>query len=177
MVASIMTTSPAYLGGLVLMTEQLPKVAVNLPVFEHWYWVVCYSGLSVSTAAARDILPKQVALQDTITFGRQLSVFVHALHAQDEDLAASMLSDVIAEPHRKALLPKFDESRAFAMENGSLAFGISGSGPTVFAATNSLASAETIAAWLEQNYIQNEDGFCHVCQLDIEGASAKKESK
>lgn len=169
--------APAYLGGMVLMTEQSPDVAVTLPVFSHWHWVVCYSGLSVSTAAARDILPTQIALSDTIAFGRQLSVFVHALHSQNESLAAAMLKDVIAEPHRKSLLPKFDQSRDFAMNHGALGFGISGSGPTVFALTDNADDAEVIAQWLEQNYIQNEDGFCHVCQLDEHGATPIKGTK
>lgn len=167
--------APAYLGGMVLMTEYQPNVAVKLPVFEHWYWVVCYSGASVSTAAARAILPNQVAMQDTIAFGRNLSVFVHAMHSKDEALAAAMLTDVLVEPHRKSLLAKFDESRDFAMAEGALAFGISGSGPTVFAATDSLSAANNIATWLSSNYIQHKEGFCHVCKIDTHGSRIEKE--
>lgn len=164
--------APCYLGGLTLMAEQGDQIALQLPVFDDWYWVVCYSGISVSTAQARDILPKSVDMQNTITFGRQLAVFVDALHRHDKGLAASMMTDVLAEPHRKALLPKFDESRQFAMANGGLAFGISGSGPTVFAVCDNLAKAELINHWLSENYIQNENGFSHVCQLDLTGTVA-----
>ena len=52
--------APCFLGGLTLMAEHKEQVALQLPMFENWYWVSCYSGISVSTAAARDILPKQV---------------------------------------------------------------------------------------------------------------------
>ena len=165
--------APCYLGGLTLMAEQADTLALQLPTFKHWYWVACYSGITVSTAAARDILPKQVSMPNTLKFGRQLAVFVDALYRQDEKLAVNMMTDVIAEPYRKSLLPHFDESREFAMQNGAMAFGISGSGPTVFAVCDNLEQAQTISTWLQENYIQNDTGFSHVCQLDEQGAVAK----
>lgn len=166
--------APCFLGGLTLMAEHQEHVALQLPVFENWYWVVCYSGISVSTAAAREILPKQVSMQDTIKFGRQLGVFVDALYRKDEKLAAAMMTDVLAEPYRKSLLPYFDESRSFAEQNGALAFGISGSGPTVFAVCDDLEQAQNINQWLNQHYKQNDSGFSHICQLDKRGAAIVK---
>ena len=162
--------APCFIGGMTLMVEHQDNVAQSLPIFDNWYWVVCYSGISVSTAAARNILPKQVSMQDTIKFGRQLAVFVDALHRKDENLAAAMMTDVLAEPHRKSLLPYFDESRQYAEQNGALAFGISGSGPTVFAVCKDLTQAQGINQWLNQHYIQNDSGFSHICQLDQRGA-------
>ena len=47
--------APSYLGGMTLMSGQDTKIALNLPVLDKWYWVACYSGLSVSTAKARAI--------------------------------------------------------------------------------------------------------------------------
>lgn len=161
--------APSYLGGLTLMTGLASPVCQSLPFIKDWYWTVCYSGLSVSTAAARDILPKTISLSDTLIFGKQLSVFVNALHTQDASLAAKMMNDVIAEPHRKSLLPYFDEAREFAANNGALAFGISGSGPTVFAVTNNQDNANEIAQWLQAHYVQNEFGFSHVCRIPEQG--------
>lgn len=167
--------APCYLGGLTLMTGQDSPVTASLPVMSNWYWVACYSGISVSTAAARDILPKDIPLSTALTFGRQLGIFVHALHSNDASLAASVMQDVIAEPYRKSLLPRFDEARATSVEAGALAFGISGSGPTVFAVCDDLAVAQRVQAWLNDNYIQNEDGFSHICRIPLEGATAKEQ--
>lgn len=166
--------APCFHGGLVLMTGDEQQITASLPVFEDWYWVVCYSGLSVSTSEARKILPQTLPLASGIDFGRQLAVFVHALYAKDEKLAASMMQDVIAEPYRKNLLPGFDAARAAAMDNGALAFGISGSGPTVFAVCNDAQQAEQINQWLSQHYVQNQDGFSHVCRLDLSGSTSEK---
>lgn len=168
--------APCYLGGLTLMVNTPAQITTQLPVPKEWFWAVCYSGISVSTSAAREILPSQISMADTLTFGRQLAVFVDALHRKDNKLAASMMKDVIAEPFRKSLLPHFDQSRAFAMQNGALAFSISGSGPTVFAACETRTQAETISQWLGQHYVQNDDGFSLVCQLDLQGSSVQKES-
>ncbi|GAB2696566.1 homoserine kinase [Aliiglaciecola aliphaticivorans] len=162
--------APCFVGGLTLMNSQSDKIALSLPIFENWYWVACYSGISVSTAAARDILPKQIPMVQTITFGQQLAVFVDASYRKDEALAAAVMKDVLAEPYRKSLLPKFDESRDYVMNNGGLAFGISGSGPTVFAVCNNLEKAQGIQNWLSENYIQNDTGFSHICQIDTQGA-------
>lgn len=168
--------APCYLGGLTLMVEANNKIATQLPVIDAWYWVTCYSGITVSTSAAREILPDEIIMKKTLQFGRQLAVFTDALHRQDSQMAAAMMQDPIAEPYRKSLLPYFDESRQFALENGALAFSISGSGPTVFAVTEDLLQAQHISAWLEQNYIQNENGFSHVCKLDPVGSRVLKES-
>ena len=169
--------APCYLGGMTLMTGQQDQVTVSLPVVKSWYWVVCYSGISVSTSAARNILPKDVPMADTLTFGRQLGIFVHALYNDDYALAASVMQDVIAEPYRKSLLPVFDEARAYSMGNGALAFGISGSGPTVFAVCDDYRKANDISNWLSEHYIQNEDGFSHVCRIPAQGAGSQQEQE
>ena len=49
---------------------------------------------------------------------------------------------------------------------GALATGISGSGPTLFSVCKDKDVAERVARWLEQNYVQNEEGFVHICRLD-----------
>ncbi|GAM67841.1 homoserine kinase [Vibrio sp. JCM 19236] len=48
--------------------------------------------------------------------------------------------------------------------------GISGSGPTLFTICDSLEVAERVKAWLATNYVQNDDGFVHICQIDQKGS-------
>ena len=64
---------------------------------------------------------------------------MHASYSRQEGLAASVLKDVIAEPYRAALIEGFNEVRAQGAQNGALATGISGSGPTVFVVMKDLA--------------------------------------
>ncbi len=162
--------APCYLGGVQLMLEELGIISQEVPCFDDWYWVMAYPGIKVSTAEARAILPSQYRRQDIIAHGRYLAGFIHACHTNQPELAAKMIKDVIAEPYREKLLPGFAQARQYALSAGALATGISGSGPTLFSVCKEKEVAERVARWLEQNYVQNEEGFVHVCRLDKNGS-------
>ena len=82
-----------------------------------------------------------------------------------------MIKDVIAEPYREKLLPGFSKARQYAATAGALTTGISGSGPTLFSICKEHEVAERVARWLEQNYVQNEQGFVHICCLNKQGST------
>ncbi len=81
------------------------------------------------------------------------------------------MKDVIAEPYRERLLPGASGRRGEAVaEIGAVASGISGSGPTLFALCDKPDTAQRVADWLGKNYLQNQEGFVHICRLDTAGA-------
>lgn len=162
--------APCFLGGMQLMVNEGEVISQKIPSFKEWYWVVAYPGISISTAAARNILPAQYCLSDVITYGRRLATFIHASHMNNSALAASVIKDVIAEPYRENLVPGFKEAREFAKQSGAKATGMSGSGPTMFTVMTDIDQAEQLKNWLTEHFIQNNDGFCHICKLDDEGA-------
>ena len=166
--------APCYYGGLQLIVGENGIISERLNTFKNWYWVSCFPGIKVSTAAARAILPAQYRRQDVITYGRHLATFVHACHTQNEKLAAACLVDVIAEPYRAQLIPGFDLARAYGNAIGSLATGISGSGSSVFSIFTDKDAAMDMKEWLERNFIANEDGFAHVCNIDEQGSSVEE---
>lgn len=157
--------APCLLGGLQLMTGYDLQPCVSVPFPESWQLVVSYPGIKVSTKKARELLPKQIDLQTSIKFAQNLSVFVHALHSEDEELAASVLFDVIAEPNRKQLITGFDSYRDYAKSMGAIAFGISGSGSTVFAVTRNHSVSNKIQKYALNNFCQ-ESGFSYICKVD-----------
>ena len=128
--------APCLLGGLQLMTGTQFQPSVSVPFPDSWQIVVSYPGIEIATKQAREILPKELSLSQSIKFSQNLAVFIQAMHTEDENLAASVLFDVVAEPKRKSLIPGFDDYKDFAKSMGAIAFGISGSGSTVFAVTN-----------------------------------------
>ncbi|CAK9883978.1 MAG: Homoserine kinase [Candidatus Erwinia impunctatus] len=162
--------APCFLGGLQLMLEANDIICQSVPVFDEWLWVMAYPGIKVSTAEARAILPDHYAKSDIINHGRYLGGFIHACHTGQPDLAAALMHDVIAEPYRTALLPGFKEAREALRARGAVACGISGSGPTLFAVCPQAAVAEELTAWLKANYLQNDEGFVHICRIDTAGA-------
>jgi len=162
--------APCFLGGIQLMLEENGIISQAVPGFDDWLWVMAYPGIKVSTAEARAILPAQYRKEDVIKHGRLLAGFIHACHSGQPLLAAKLMQDVIAEPYRTKLLPGFAEARQAAVDIGALACGISGSGPTLFAVCNQLETAQRMADWLRQHYLQNDEGFVHICRLDTAGA-------
>lgn len=162
--------APCFLGGLQFMVEELGIISQKVPCFDDWYWVMAYPGIKVPTAEARAILPAQYRRQDVITHGRHLGGFIHACHSNQPLLAAKMIKDVVAEPYREKLLPGFAQARQHALDAGAIASGISGSGPTMFSVCTDLEVAKRLARWLEEHYVQNDEGFVHVCRLDNLGA-------
>ncbi|MEC5317484.1 homoserine kinase [Brenneria populi subsp. brevivirga] len=162
--------APCFLGGIQLMLEEEGIISQPVPAFDDWLWVMAYPGIKVSTAEARAILPAQYRRQDCISHGRYLAGFIHACHTGQAALAAKLMKDVIAEPYRTKLLPGFAEARKAAQDIGALACGISGSGPTLFSVCNEMDSAQRLADWLRDNYLQNDEGFVHICRLDTAGA-------
>jgi homoserine kinase len=161
--------APSLLGGLRLC---MPGGArqYGLPWPGHWQSVVAWPGTRLETRSAREVLPQGYDRKTVITHGAQFALFIHQLYQGEAAAAAECLVDVLAEPYRKPLLPGFEEARLALAGMGALATGISGSGPTIFAIVDDSRVAEAVAAWLEENYLQNEQGFVHVCRADLAGA-------
>jgi len=170
--------APCYYGGLQLMVADPKIITRTLPFFDDCYVVMAYPGIAVSTKAAREALPDSYSRQDLIKASQNLATFVDACHRQEKSQAYEVILDHVAEPYREALIPGFSEAKQFLMENGALACGISGSGPTLFCMVDDLAKANDFAKWLNQHYLRaNEhgehEGFVHVCQADEAGSSAQ----
>ena len=162
--------APCYLGGLQLMVPDSEIISRVLPDFSDCYYVMAYPGIEVSTKAARDVLPTSYSRADVISYGQNLATFVDACHRQDKAQAFSVLTDVVAEPYRTNLLPKYQQAHDYLIEQGSLAVGISGSGPTLFCICDNKEQANAFAVWLQDNYLQTDLGFVHVCLVDDAGA-------
>jgi len=162
--------APCYLGGLQLMVPDSEVISRVLPGFNNCFYVMAYPGIEISTKAARDVLPTSYSRADVISYGQNLATFVDACHRQDKAQAFSVLTDVVAEPYRTDLLPKYQQAHDYLMAEGAHAAGISGSGPTLFCICESEQQAQNFARWLKDNYLQTDLGFVHVCQVDETGA-------
>ncbi len=161
--------APSLLGGLRLCMPGGSEQH-GLPWPGRWQVVVAWPGTRMETKAARELLPDRVQRATAVAHGAQFARFVHELYSGDPRDAAACLVDLIAEPWRKALIPQFDEARAALMQRGALAFGISGSGPTVFAVVDDTRAAARVQDWLGEHYLQNERGFVRRCRADLAGA-------
>lgn len=161
--------APCLLGGLRLCMPGSAR-QYSLPWPGQWQAVVAWPGTRLETRPAREVLPKKYDRKTVVNHGAQFALFVHLLHQADARGAANCMVDLLAEPWRKTLLPGFEAARIELAQKGALATGISGSGPTVFSIVDDSQTAETVAEWLKNHYLQNETGFVHICRADLAGA-------
>ena len=123
----------AIYGGFVLIRSYQPLEVVKLPVPSELRLVAIHPQIEVRTEDARNVLPKEIALKDAVTQWANVGGLISGLYSNNYELISNSLKDVIVEPHRKKLIPFFDEVKSAAIKAGALGAGISGSGPTIFA--------------------------------------------
>lgn len=144
--------APAIFGGFVLVKSLNPLEILNLPTPDELYAIIIHPQIEIKTSEARAILPKEISMQKAITQWSNLGSLVHALHTSDYALIKRSLQDVVVEPYRSQLIPHFDEVKKAALQQGALGFGISGSGPSMFAITKGGKSAKTVESTMRKVY-------------------------
>jgi len=144
--AHLDNVAPAILGGLVLVQNQN---LIRLPIPESLFAVSFFPQVEVKTADSRSVLKSEISLQTSSHQTALTASFVSSLYENDLERFSESMKDIIVEPQRKNLIPRFDEMKESAFKNGALAFGISGSGPSVFAFANSKNQADKIESELK----------------------------
>jgi homoserine kinase len=103
----------------------------------------------VSTERAREAIPAEIPLVDTVANVSAASRLVLGLQRADLDLVGAGLADRIHQPRRRELYPRSMELVDDAAELGALGATISGAGPTVLVWTT-WQEAGKVAEALEQ---------------------------
>jgi len=163
--AHVDNVAPAILGGLVLAKNSNPVEFIRLPILENLYVVTFFPQIKISSSDSRGILKKTVPVDVVSKQVSLMGTFVASLYQNDLELFSHSLQDLIVEPIRSQLIPKFQEMRLEATKNGALAFGISGSGPTVFAFASSKEAANEIKNALETVYVNT--GITTQSNIDV----------
>ncbi|MDA9349297.1 homoserine kinase [Polaribacter sp.] len=149
----------AIYGGFVLVRSYEPLEVIKLPVPEELRVVAIHPQIAIKTKDAREVLPKEIALQDAVTQWANVGGLVSGLFTSNYELISNSLVDVIVEPFRKGLIPFFDEVKTNAIKAGALGAGISGSGPTIFALCKGDESAKNVYKAIEAAYQETGIGF------------------
>ncbi|RYE06812.1 MAG: homoserine kinase, partial [Sphingobacteriaceae bacterium] len=133
--------APAILGGFVLIRSYEPLDIIRLPHPENLFCAIIFPEVDVPTRDARQMIRQKVFLKDAVTQWGNIAGLVSGLFLKDIDLIGRSMKDILVEPVRSILIPDFYKMREMAMESGAVSFGISGSGPSVFAFTKNEADA------------------------------------
>ncbi len=148
--------APALMGGFTLVrdTNQLDVCALPTPL--ELTATVIHPKIEVKTADARAVLKKRVTLQTAIQQWANVGALVSSLYEEDYELLSRSLVDEIVEPIRSILIPHFSKLKKACSDAGALGSGISGSGPSVFALSKGMTTANKVANAMHEVYAKTD---------------------
>lgn len=143
--------APALMGGFVLIRSYEPLDVISLPCPPDLHCAIVFPEVDVPTRDARQMIRNKILLKDAVTQWGNIAGLVSGLYTNDLDLIGRSMKDILVEPVRSILIPDFYRLREIALESGALGFGISGSGPSVFAFTRDEDTATRITQNIQQH--------------------------
>jgi homoserine kinase len=132
-------------GGFVLAAPRPARLAFS----QRLAVALAVPEAPISTRSAREILPAQLPRDVAIAQSSRAAALVLGLMNAEADLIAHGMDDQIAVPHRKGLIPGYDDAVAAGREAGAFGVTISGSGSALLAITEPDRAADVAAAMAE----------------------------
>lgn len=136
--------APSLFGGFLLIRSYNPIDIIRIKSPDNLYCTIIYPQIEIKTNYARKILPKKIELSKVVQQTGNLAGLIYGLSSSNYDLISKSLTDVLIEPVRSKLILGFQEIQKSVISAGALGCSISGSGPSMFALSNSLSIAINI---------------------------------
>ncbi|MFN6140765.1 MAG: homoserine kinase [Pseudanabaena sp.] len=134
--------APAMLGGCQLMASNQAGGWEYCDL--HWHesigLVVAIPDFELSTAKAREVLPKKFSMNDAVFNASHLALLSHGIQTGNVSWLKAGLQDRLHQNYRQSLITGMAEVQAAAIAAGAYGLVISGAGPTLL----SLAPMGTI---------------------------------
>jgi homoserine kinase len=161
----------AIFGGICLVKDYEPLEIVELPVPEELYIVAHFPRMSLKTSESREVLSNEIELKIASRQWGNLASFVSGLYQKDYDLISRSMKDEVAEKQRAGLIPAYYEMKNAALSKNALGFGISGSGPSVFAITQGREKAKNVRLAINKAYEKTSFSYqSFISKIRIKGA-------
>ena len=162
--------APDILGGITLVRSSAPLDIIKIESPSELYATVIHPQIELKTSEMRSVLQPMIPLKSAILQWGNLGGLIAGFYTSDYELIGRSLHDEIVEPLRGPFIPKFDVIKKTALENGALGSGISGSGPSIFALSKGIETANRIAKAMFVVYEDMNMPFeIHVSKVNPEG--------
>ncbi|SNX66802.1 homoserine kinase [Bacillus oleivorans] len=124
-------------GGIIAAAKTDSKISyVQFPPPQGIRAVVAIPDYTLSTAAARDVLPSSYSREDTVHAIGHSALLVAALARGELSVLYEAMSDRIHQPYRATLIPGLEELLTTSKHHGAIGIALSGAGPTIIALTD-----------------------------------------
>lgn len=146
--------TPALIGGITVYTHaegEINYLKINPP--PGLKAVIVVPDFTLSTRSARDVLPKQLPLEDAVFNIGRAALLVGALLQGKFDLLGVAMEDRLHQNFRSSMIPGLKKVFAAARLAGARGVALSGAGPAVVALVDK--NPELIAAVMRDTFYQN----------------------
>jgi len=144
--------APIIYGGITLVRTIRELDVVSLPIPKDLEMIVIRPNIEIKTADSRKVVKKKVKIEKMTQQSANLGSFVSSLYSEDYDLMSRSVIDQVVEPDRAFLIPEFDNIQRISKNSGSIAVGISGSGPSIFSLSNNRITSNKVLESISQHY-------------------------
>ncbi len=144
--------APSLLGGFILIRDYDPIDVIRLKAPDSLFCTVVHPDIEIKTSESRRLIPPEMPLRKILRQCGNIGGLIAGITTSDFDLIGRSLEDVIAEPVRAILIPGYLELKQKLLSAGALGANISGSGPSVFAFSESRGKAEKLAAIMSESF-------------------------
>ena len=144
--------APAIYGGATLTRSLNPLEVTPLGIISDLIIILVMPKVKILTKDSRKRLPENIPLSDFVVNLANTASITAAFCKNDYSLLKENLKDLAIESHRSKFIPGFEKVKIAALDSGADGMAISGSGPTVFAITNSKKKAKIIEKEMEYEF-------------------------
>ncbi len=163
--------APALLGNLILIRSYNPLDIIQLPSPADLFCTLIHPHIQVKTKESREILEKRIPLDKAVQQWGNVAGLIAGIVQSDYSLISRSMEDVIIEPIRSVLIPRFDEVKKESLDAGALGCGISGSGPSVFAFSKGEENALKVRKAMIETYHDTKIKFdVYISRISPHGA-------
>ena len=125
---------------------------MKIPVPKNIWSTTVLPEFFINTREARDLLPTRIPLKTAVEQAGNLAGFTLGMTTNDLNLIGRSMVDLFAEPVRNELIPNFHVIKKAALQSGAIGCGISGSGPSLFALSDSEKSAHSVGSAIQKAF-------------------------
>ncbi|MHC5063502.1 MAG: homoserine kinase [Planctomycetota bacterium] len=148
--------APCLRGGLTAALPGDPFRVMDLPIPKGLHCLIVKPDVQLDTRGQRSKLASELSLRMHVQQSAHLAGFVAACYENDLELLSRSMCDLVVEPQRCSSIPAYAELQRAAHRNEAIAFGIAGSGPSVFAWLRTLEAAQALEAEMLQVLSQHK---------------------
>tara|TARA_B100000989_G_scaffold270156_1_gene226066 strand:+ start:5044 stop:5973 length:930 start_codon:yes stop_codon:yes gene_type:complete len=144
--------APIIFGGITLVRSIYDLDVVSLPNPKDLEIVIVRPNIEIKTADSRKVVKKKVKIEKMTQQSANLGSFISSLYTEDYNLMSRSVIDQVVEPDRAVLIPEFDKIKRISKDSGSIAVGISGSGPSIFSISNNRTTSNKVLDSISEHY-------------------------